>query len=151
MSELRQLQQPLLNFLLQELKYMLLDGEILKLVDLHPITSSLLDFLMSPSQLVMLPMEVSKLTFKFAPEELLDKILAKETVVVLSSLLLLHQTQLMLLSSVLYPLEETLVLSKMNQEYIPMFRALQMPSFKASSHNLPPVFHLQQLLPHHQV
>jgi hypothetical protein len=129
MFELPQLLLLQLNFQLQELQFTLLDGETLQLVDLHPITSSLLDSLTSVLPLVIQPMAVYKQTFKFAPEEMSDKILAKETVVVLSSLPQTHQTPLMQQSLVLFHLEETNVLS-MNLEFIPISRALQMPSFK---------------------
>jgi len=147
--ELLQQQRILLNFPQLVLPFTSPDGEILKPVDLHPINSSLLVSLLSTLPLVVKP-SLSHKTFKFVLEELLDKILAKETVVVLSSLLQIHRTPLMQQSLVLFLLEETNVQS-MNLEFILMFRALQMPSFKASSHNLPLVFHLQQLLPHHQV
>jgi hypothetical protein len=64
---------------------MLLDGVMYKLVDLLPISKSLLISLISTCNNVIKPIKTSLQEFKFALEELLEKILAKETVVVLSS------------------------------------------------------------------
>jgi len=106
--ELPQLQPTHLNFLELVLPFTLLDGEILKLMDQHLIPFSLLVFLMSTSPLVILLMEAFKQTFKFVLEELSDKILAKETVEVLSSQLSIQVTQLMPSSLVLFHSEEML-------------------------------------------
>jgi len=142
------LPQILLNFPLPDKPYMLLDGVLLQLVDLLQITSSLLDSHIKLSILVFRPMDLSLLVFKFALVELSDKILAKEIVEALSSLLPPQITQLMPLSLVLFLLEEMHVLS-MNLEYIPMFPDLLLLTFKASSINQLQEFHHQELLLHH--
>jgi len=137
--ELLQLRPTHLIFLQTMLLFILPDGVQLQVVEqlLPTLCCWLISHILTSHNATVFTTHLSLVEIKFVPEELQEKILAKETVVVLSLPQPTFLIPLMPKSSELFLSAQEIALLLEFLECTLMFPDMQMPSFNQLSHNLP--------------